>query len=607
MSSLTTSGVTVGNLDSFFVGLINDIMTVEQQPLTDLKTKQDQISVKKGAFSDLSSRLSDLQMATWAIQNTNTTSLILGNKATVTGAPSGSTVLTAAASSDAVAGQYNISLINSSGSAGVLHLATEHRVRSVQQTYVDQALALDGTFYLGGQAARSTTNDGIKTTNIAESGFGTADVVSGQTELGSDTYKVETRVDPNNSAWYQFRLVDSDGNAVNVQQGTTGVYSNGWQAIPTLGGTYDTGRGLTVNFAADGYTPASGSSADATTYTAQGAKIVVAATDSLNDIANKINGATYGDGHAVSATVVDRQLILSAKSTGLDHRLIASDDPAGTNQVLQQLGVLGTVQQPDGTYFAHKMQDAQDAVFMVNGLQVSRSSNTNLTDVISGVSLSLTADAAEKSAMIDVTTDTSNAREALDTFITSFNTLTSYLQDRMAITSQTTDGVTTYTRGVLNGESAFDDLRQNLYSAFMNDSANSGTLTNLRQLGLSLDNNLKLVVSDSAKLENALTTNFDNAKKLLDAVAGKVDVQVGRFTGKTSGQALGTGYLTALQTSLDSENSEVGNSIISLTAQLTNRQQSLVNQFGEMQAQLYLMQYQQQQWQSIYSAYSASA
>jgi flagellar capping protein FliD len=141
----------------------------------------------------------------------------------------------------------------------------------------------------------------------------------------------------------------------------------------------------------------------------------------------------------------------------------------------------------------------------------------------------------------------------------------------------------------------------------MNDAANNGALTNLRQVGLSLDDNLKLVVSDSSKLESALTTNFDNTKKLIDAFANKADALIGRFTGKTNGQSSGNGYLTALQSSLDSENTEVGNSITALKVQLTNRQQSLVNQFGEMQSQLYLMQYQQQQWQSIYSTYAASA
>jgi hypothetical protein len=43
-----------------------------------------------------------------------------------------------------------------------------------------------------------------------------------------------------------------------------------------------------------------------------------------------------------------------------------------------------------------------------------------------------------------------------------------------------------------------------------------------------------------------------------------------------------------------------------MTAKLTARQQSLVDQYGQMQAQLYSLQYQQQQWQSIYS-YSGTA
>ena len=591
MSSVSSvgDGVTMGNLDSFFTSLIQSVMQVETKPLTDLQTKQDQISVKQGAYSDVSSQLNDFQSATWALQSTSTTSLTLGSKSTVSGAPSGSTVLTASAASSAIAGVYNISL--SGSSAG---LAAEHRVRSNQQTYADQGLGLLGTFVVGGAAVRSHTGDATKASTVTA--FGVSALATGQTELGTSNYKVETRQDPNNSAWYQFRLVDADGNAVNIQQGTSGNYSSDWQAIPTNGGAYDTGRGLSMTFAASGYTATSGSSAANTSYTAQGVSINVASTDSLNAIAANINKATYASGNEVMASVIDRQLVLSAQSTGAAHAVHASD-ASGT--VLKTLGMLGAT--PDS--FANVMQAARDATFTVNGLTVTRSSNTNLTNVISGVTLNLAPDAMGKDATLTVSPDSSSARAAIDTFVTKFNSLTGYLADHTAITSQTNGSVTTYTRGTLNGDSAFGGLRQSLFGSIMNTTANGGSLTNLSQIGLTLNDSLQLTVTDSDKLNTALTTNLDNTKKLLGAVTNQIDTLVGGFTGKTNGKsAVASGYLTALQSSLDSESSYIGNSITQLTATLTKREQSLVDQYGQMQSDLYLLQYQQQQWQTIQNA-----
>lgn len=587
-------GVTMGNLDSFFQSLIKNVMQVESQPLTDLQTKRDSISVKQGAYSDVTSQLNDLQSATWALQNKGTTSLTLGSQAAVSGAPSGSTVITASAASSAIAGTYNISLAGDG-----MGLAMEQRVRSDQQTYADQGLGLAGTFVVGGAASRSHGSD---TTNANVTAFGVATLATGQTELGSGNYKVETRQDPNNSAWYQFRLVDADGNAVSIQQGTTGNYANGWQAIPTGGGAYDTGRGLTLTFASGGYTATSGSSAANTTYRSKGVAIDVAATDSLNSIADKINKATFAAGNEVTASVIDRQLVLAAKSTGTTHTVHAADT-SGT--VLKSLGLLsGTT--PD--VFKNEMQAARNAIFTVNGLTVTRSSNTNLTNVISGVTLNLASDAAGKSATLTVASDPTGARSAIDTFVSKFNSMTSYLHDRTGITSTTSNGVTTYTRGSLNGDSAFSDLRQSLLAAFMNNATNSGTLTNLRQLGLALTDDLQITVSDSDKLNNALTSNLSNTQQLIGAFADQVDALVGRFTGKTNGQSdIGSGYLTGLQSSLASESDYINNSITSLTITLNKREQSLIDQFGEMQSQLYLMQYQQQQWQSIYSSFSSSA
>ena len=80
-------------------------------------------------------------------------------------------------------------------------------------------------------------------------GFATGAVTSGNTELAADTYYVE--VDTSN----RFRLVDSTGTPVQIAGAPdgTGPLTVDWQAIPSGGGSFSTGRGLTIQFSPGPY------------------------------------------------------------------------------------------------------------------------------------------------------------------------------------------------------------------------------------------------------------------------------------------------------------------------------------------------------------------
>ncbi len=190
---------------------------------------------------------------------------------------------------------------------------------------------------------------------------------------------METREDPD--AGWQFRLVDADGKAISVKKGSTSDYTTSWQSIPDGGGTYDSGRGFSMDFAASGYTAGTrGFGAAKIAYTAKGASIEIEASNTLVDIASKINNAKYAEGNEVIATIVDNQLILSGKYSG-DNRDIQVSDVSGT--------ILADLEIYNGSAYVHQMQGPLSANFKVNGLDVTRSQNTGLTDVINGVTLNL--------------------------------------------------------------------------------------------------------------------------------------------------------------------------------------------------------------------------
>jgi flagellar capping protein FliD len=216
--------------------MITNIMNQEKQPLTCLETLKDEINVRRGAYTDLNTKLIDLQNITQALISTEVSyAVLLGKTANVT--PDGDfTVLSASASNTASTGTYTIDNIT---------MALEHLFRSDQRVYSGQALGESGTIILGGAASRTQSTTSTIANTVTT--FGVATIDSEQKEICTGTYFAETR-DNSDSGW-EFRLVDSEGKAVSIKNsdGSCG-YTNNWQSIQEGGGTYDSGRGLTIDF-----------------------------------------------------------------------------------------------------------------------------------------------------------------------------------------------------------------------------------------------------------------------------------------------------------------------------------------------------------------------
>jgi flagellar hook-associated protein 2 len=591
MASTISSTASLNNLDPSFVSIINNVLTIESQPLTKLQTQRDSVNVQKGVYTDLKGMVDGLKNAVEPLMSTNAFySLGTGRKVSLSGildtalnTSSTATVATVTAGSTAAVGSYQLSGVK---------LAKAQVMVSAAQVYGDQSLGWQGGFTIGGLAARSA---GSTNTNSTVIGFSTSDVVSGQEELGSGPYYAEIRKDPNSAttAW-QFRLVDEDGNAISVQKSDKTSFSTNWQAIPaadTNGNVaFDTGRGITVNFGTDSSAYQIGSrpvdplqlnQAVKVDFKAAGAHIDVAKTDSLLDIANKINNAKYAVGNGVSATVVNNRMVLTASRTGVNHSIDYQDDAGKT--LLADLGL-------------QEKQVAKDGEFTLNNLLVTRSQNTGLTNVIAGATINLADDAENKSATISVVADASAQKSAIQTFMSKFNSLQTYLAAKTATTKQA-DG--TYQRNALSGDTIFTSLRRNLFTLVSSDNVNNGTLKNLRQIGLGLDDNMNLTVTDSNALDKALLNDPLNAQKLIDKVMTGIDEKMKLFSGSN-------GIVDQQVKSADSQYQNINDRITTMTARLNKRKDSLTTQYAQLQAQLYMMQYTQQTMNQIYSTMSTT-
>jgi flagellar capping protein FliD len=125
-----------------------------------------------------------------------------------------------------------------------------------------------------------------------------------------------------------------------------------------------------------------------------------------------------------------------------------------------------------------------------------------------------------------------------------------------------------------------------------------GDIEDLREIGLTIDDNLQATITDRAKLDAALNSNLGNVKSLLDQVMAKIDGKLSRFTGTTSEK----GYLNSVTSSISSEVTEIDDNISNMNTYLVEREQTLTNQYAALQAQLLTMQYTQRIWSGIYGS-----
>ncbi len=552
---------TIGQLDSSFTNLISNLMVIERQPLLRLTALRDTVVQKKAILTDLKTKLDALLNATKTLRPSDTFfSLSPGRKVSVASNTTGSTIVTALASSTSVPGNYVISDVT---------LAKAHSVMSDRQAYSDQDLDYTGVIFMGGAESRSQITN---TTNAAVSGFGTGESLDGgQPELGSGNYYIETRT---SSGVQQFRIVDSEGKSVNIRKdGNAGSYTTTWQNLPAVG-TFNTGRGLTLDFSGGFVNGTKGSGAASVTYTAKGTSLDIVPEDSLVDIASKINNASYPTGNEVLASIVDNQLILTAKYSGSQHTIKAS------GAILGSLGILNAGD------FKHVNSIANDASFKVNGLSVTRSQNSNLTDVVSGVTLNLTADAegVGKSATITLIGDVTPQKNAISDFLRQYNGIQTYLSAKTAVTKKD-DG--TYERAALAGDSMMTALKLDLSRVFVSGYTNSGTLSRLRDIGISLDDNGQAAITDSTKLESALSNNYNNVKFLLDSAMTDMTNKLNRYTGTSS-------YVTTAISAADKESTRANGQITTMNERLAKKEQQLRDQFAAAQSTLQSLAYEQQ-------------
>jgi flagellar hook-associated protein 2 len=535
---------TISSIDTSIKGLAPSLQTAikaiidsESAPLNRVQTQKDQIIVRRGVYTDIKANFDSLQSALQALISTQATyGMNLISKAAVTPGTAGTTVLSATSSESAATAEYDIA---------VTQLAKAQSKSTAAAFSPDVALGKSGAFWLGGNgtsAVSLTPNDTV-TGTIAST------TASGQRELGTGSYTLETR---NSNGIREFRLVNADGKAVSIRSQTGSSYTSDWQNMSD--GSYDSGRGLNFTLNSLGAT-----SSTSLTYTAAGTSITINSTDTLRNITSAINAASQPEGRDFKASIVANKLVLTGAQSGENHTMLYTDGA--------------------GLGFGADLQTAQNAEFIVNGMDVSRATNTNLTDVIDGTTINLSSDAEGKSARLSISATSDKAAGLMKAMVDKFNSTLTHLKDKLASTPTTSaEGKTTYTRGPLSGDLGFSGLRLDMINRINRNITNSGSFKNFAEIGISFDKDMKLTL-DNTKFGDAFKNHKTDVTALLDTGLGELNTLVSRFAGSK-------GSLANTLTTIEDQRKSYDKRIAKYNENLTIRKQTLYNQYLGFQTQI---------------------
>lgn len=223
---------------------------------------------------------------------------------------------------------------------------------------------------------------------------------------------------------------------------------------------------------------------------------------SLDDIADAINDQSSATGVRASVLQVsddEYMLVLSAIDTGQE---ITFDTDGADTTLAASLGFVND----DGGY-ANELVAADQAIFSVDGVEVTRSSNT-VDDVIDGVTLYLYAEEEGTEITLEIDEDASSVYDAIEAFVDAYNELRSFV-----ITNQSYEaGQGADEDAVLFGDSLLSSVVSSVYDA-LSFTEDSEIYASLSSIGITFDESNYLVI-DSETLEDALVSNFDEVADL---------------------------------------------------------------------------------------------
>lgn len=332
----------------------------------------------------------------------------------------------------------------------------------------------------------------ISTLRDAASKLTSPDLWSGTTATSSDASSVSFATTPGAAIGNYNVSVSSLAAAQSVVSNT--VLSS---AASTLGsGTLTIQLG---SWSGSTFTGKTGSSA---------VNITVAATDTLANIRDKINGSNSGVNASIVSDASGARLVMNSTNTGVTNgfRVTVADND-GNNTDAMGLSALSFLDPTSTTGPTKQTQAAANAAATVNGVSVTSESNT-FSNVLSGISMTVSKQTTSP-VTVSVSQDNATITKAITDFATAYSAVDALLKN------DTKYDDSTKTAAVLQGDSTATGLQYQLRGILGSISTASSVFSSLSSAGLETQSGGALTVN-TTKLTAALG-NLSEMKKMFSA------------------------------------------------------------------------------------------
>lgn len=481
-------GLSVGGLASGLdtEGIITQLLSLEQRSIQQIQRKIAVASYKQQGYNDLDSRLNSLRNA---VKGFNDDNLFRRTSAS----SSNEDLVTVTATKDAAVGTHSIK---------VLQVATKHQMaaQGLADIGTTGVAAAVGTFtFKVGSGADKTINVNNTTTlrqfadaiNAANAGV-RAEIV----DDGSSTNPHRLVLSSTKDGTAGAITISHNDTALNfgsasIEAATKDAGNNAaYLGTVTSGGTYN-GTGSTTNVIQvmqTGDPSLAGPAAPLVKYSTDG-------------------GVTWNDNGGAGFAVSDAAPLVMSNG-------VTASFTGGSNLTA---GDKFRIDVADPV-----IQTAQDAVLRINGINVTKSTNT-ITDLYEGVTLNLKSADVSKTVNVSITRAPGDVSSKLTSFIGAYNSTIAFLNTQFAYNPA--DDKTGNGPPPLNGDSAARQVQQRLKNFVTGrvQGLNGKEISAISELGVESDQKTGLLSLDTGKLEEALNNDPASVERLLTRFGEALD------------------------------------------------------------------------------------
>ncbi|HEY8995239.1 MAG TPA: flagellar filament capping protein FliD [Lacunisphaera sp.] len=550
MADLSLSGLASG-MD--WKSLVDQLMELERAPIHRLEREQTTNTQRATALRDLGTKLTALQTAAADLKNQ---SLFSGR--TATSSTTGST-WKLSPSAGATAGSYQIAVSQLATRArrdGALDI-TQGIAASSDVTGVTLATmrtagtVTAGTFSINGAKVTVATTDSL------QSVFDAIATATGNDVTASyDPLTDKVTLDSASNTPIVLGASNDSSNFLQVLK----LANNGTDAVSSYGSL---GATRTTSTLANAGLKTAITAVDGTgagSFTINGVNVDYNVnTDTLSTLMKRINASSAGV--TASYDAVNDRMVLANTATG-DLGITLSESAGGV------LGALGLT----SGYTAVRGDNAE---FSVDGGPTLISTSNTLDATAHGIAgLSVTVD-TETTQTLTVAADTDKMRDKIEAFITAYNAVGTYIEDKTKITSTNGKVTTSVLSSNRDVQAWAHEMRSMAFAAI---SGLTGTIDRLDDLGIDLDRDGVMSIKDTDKLDAALADHPSDVESFFTTAttgfAAKFDTLLDKLidTGDDS------------QKRLNATNDDLDRQISDMERRLAQQRELLTNSFISMES-----------------------